>query len=187
MTWTKLNFPPHRHKYKQAGTHTRRHPHFQPFSILLHLDGCVLKSTHPPPSQPPIPPIEQACSNLAFMWSTRLTTRTPPAHLPSRPSANTAIRQPLFNFNLFHKLHIGSKQFATTQNPKPPTPTPTLPLLTSSSCSSSGNVILPFSLSSSLILFAAKFCRFIGKLVPQSVVPPKKGKKNETKMGKSPT
>lgn len=64
MTWTKLNFPPHRHKYKQAGTHTRRHPHFQPFSILLHLDGCVLKSTHPPPSQPPI----HLSSRPAAIW-----------------------------------------------------------------------------------------------------------------------
>lgn len=177
MTWTKLNFPPHRHKYK----HTYPwHPHFQPFSILLHLAGLLpQKATHsavpPPYCHAPQQPrcLHRPAGLQQFGIHVEHATHHKNTLDPSDNHFSTLIF--FINFALA----------ANNLRPCPPSYLPPQkalnsrkPSLTSSSCSST----MPFwpchstifALSSSLILFAAKFCRFIGKLLPQSVVPPEK-------------
>lgn len=95
---TKLNFPPHRHKYKHTHRHTLTEIHthtgrrsstgspFQPFSILLHFQ---LPSGTPPPLllTPHCPLILLSFSadclrHLAFMWSRRDAASRLAEHAP---------------------------------------------------------------------------------------------------------
>lgn len=185
MTWTKLNFPPHRHKYKQAGTHTRRHPHFQPFSILLHLDGCVLKSTHPPPSQPPI----RLSSRPAAIWHSCGARDSPQErplptyHLAPQPTQPSGNHFSTLIFFINFTLAANNLRPPKTQShplPLPPSPFNIIILLFLWQCHSTIFLVVFFNFVRSKVL------PFYWKTCAAKCRSTQKGKKERNKNGQKP-